>query len=97
MQDNIHCIAFEAESPAMSARIPFGRPAAGSEADRQIVETWTSAQDSALTRGSYRHQSGRLLDQIDEPLAAVTVADLQAFVAGLATWRRLPSGLLGQP
>ena len=68
----------------MSAAHPItvDRPA-GNEADRLLIETWAAAQGSPLTRKSYRHQGGRLLDRIGKPLAAVAVADLQAFVAGL--------------
>lgn len=63
---------------------PESEPApAGNEADRRLVETWVAGQASPRTRSSYRHQGGRLLERLGKPLADATVADLQAYVAGL--------------
>ena len=55
----------------------------GTAADRALVATWAAAQSSRLTRKSYQHQGARLLAHLGKPLAEATIADLQAFVAGL--------------
>ena len=53
------------------------------DADRQLVETWAATQGSPRTRASYRHQGARLLERLGKPLGDATIADLQAYVAGL--------------
>ena len=68
-----------------------------SEANRQLVETWASAQGSVLTRKSNRHQGGRLLDRLGVPLAAAAIADLQAFVVGLGDMAPATISLAVQP
>ena len=51
--------------------------------DQRLVDTWAASQVSPRTRTAYRQQGARLLARLGKPLAEATVADLQAYVAGL--------------
>ena len=54
------------------------------EADQRLVATWAAAQVSPRTREAYAHQGRRLLARVGKPLGALTIADLQTYISGLA-------------
>ena len=55
-----------------------------SSQDAEIISLWLAKQPSPHTRGCYRHDSERLLDHTNKPLASITLADLQSFAQALA-------------
>ena len=58
-------------------------PAAGAARDARLVELWLSTKTSEHTRRAYAAEIGRFLGFAGKPLAAVTLADLQAWAARL--------------
>ncbi|GAB6842140.1 integrase/recombinase XerD [Methylorubrum rhodinum] len=56
---------------------PSAPPAAD---DARLVETWVARSASPHARRKYRAQAGRFLASLGRPLAAATLADLQAYL-----------------
>ena len=77
------------DSPPAAAELwpsPWGAPPADppvSTDDARVVETWAARSASVHTRRKYRATAARFLDHLGRPLAAATLADLQAYLATL--------------
>jgi len=59
--------------------------------DAQLVDLWLALKTSPHTRRAYSADVGRFLNFARKPLAAVTLADLQAWTAGLGQGRLRPA------
>ena len=56
------------------------------DGDRHFVEIWLARHDSPRTRANYTHHVGLFLAHVGKPLAAVRLADLQAYLATRSAW-----------
>lgn len=65
--------------------------------DCRLVSTWAASQQSPRTRTAYAYEGTRLLSRLGKPLADATVADVQNYIAGSATWRRRRLGSRSRP
>lgn len=64
---------------------------ATSSADAALVDLWVSLKTSAHTRRAYQAEAAGFLEHAGKPLAAITLADLQAWVKWLGGGRLRPA------
>lgn len=78
---------------ALTPAEPIVQQRGGTAEDHKLVETWAASKPSDRTRKAYQQQGARLLARLGKSLAEVTIADLQAYIAGLGDMAPASIGL----